>query len=153
MISFIDKYERAPTGRFFLRVFKRGELVETFEEDNLIVVGSQATHAHLLGGDVTNRSVTQIGFGTNAVAPVFGNAALTSQYAKPIDGATYPATNQVQFAFSLGLAGGDTGAYGKAISEFGLLTGGGTLYARKVRSSPLNFDSDISIQGTWTISF
>lgn len=153
MISLIDKFERAPSGRFVLRVFKRGELVETFEENNLIVVGSQQTHAHLLGGDVTNRSVTKMGFGTGTAAAAFGNTSLTGQYAKAIDGVSYPVTNSVQFAFSLGLAGADTGAYGMAISEFGLLTAAGILYARKVRTAPLNFASDISFQGTWTISF
>jgi hypothetical protein len=153
VISLIDNFERAPSGRFFLHVFKRGELVETFEENNLIVIGSQQTHAHLLGGDVANRSVTQMSFGTGIAAPAFGNTSLTSPYTKAIDSVSYPLTNQVQFAFSLGLAGGDTSAYGMAISEFGLVTAGGVLYARKTRSAPLNFASDVSFQGTWCISF
>jgi hypothetical protein len=37
--------------------------------------------------------------------------------------------------------------------EFGLLTGAGTLYARKVRSAALNKAADITLSGTWTISF
>ena len=37
--------------------------------------------------------------------------------------------------------------------EFGLLTGGDLLYARKVRSVALNKESDISFSGTWTITF
>ena len=40
-----------------------------------------------------------------------------------------------------------------AILEFGLLTGGDVLYARKVREAALNKDSDISISGSWTITF
>lgn len=153
MISLKDIFGRKPRGDFVLRVYKRGELIETFEQKNLIVVGSQQTHAHLLGGDVANRSVTEIAFGIGTAAAAFGNTTLTSPYAKTLDGVTYPASNQVQFAFSLGLAGADTGAYGMAISEFGLMTPGGVLYARKVRSAPLNFNSDISFQGSWTISF
>lgn len=146
--SLIDYFKR-PKGHFVLRVYRDGELIEVFEEKNLIVVGSQATHAHLLGGDVASRSVTQIGFGTNAASPVFGNTALTGAYVKNVDTVSYPASNQVQFAFSLGTAE----ANGLAISEFGLLTAGNTLYSRKTRTAPLNKLGDLSFSGTWTISF
>ncbi|MGA4191063.1 hypothetical protein ACI2UG_04355 [Ralstonia nicotianae] len=132
-----------------LRVYRRGELIELFEEKNLIVVGSQPTHAKLLGGDVTSQSVTRIGFGTNGTTPVFSNSSLTGAYTKAVDTVSYPATNQVQFAFSLGTAE----ANAMAISEFGLLTAGGTLYARKTRSTPLNKDDDITFSGTWTVFF
>lgn len=158
-ISLNDKFERRPSGVLVLDIYRRDELIdhleliEHFEGPNLIVVGSQQIHARLLGGAVTNQSVTQIGYGTNGTAPAFGNTALTGAYTKALDSVTYPNTNQVQFNFSLGVGGTDTGAYGLAISEFGLLTAAGTLYARKTRSAPLNFNSDISFQGSWTISF
>ena len=132
-----------------LHIFKGGELVEVFDECNLIVDGSKPTHAHLLGGDVTNRSITQFGVGTNGTAPVAGNTALTGSFAKAIDAVTYPATNQVKFDFSL--ASGE--ANGMAILEFGLLTASSVLYARKVRSAALNKESDISVSGSWTITF
>ena len=148
-LTFIDKYERAPTGHFVLRAYRKGELVEVIDEPNLIVVGSQLIHAKLLGGAVTNQSVTQIGFGTNPTAPAFGNTALTGAYVKAVDTVSYPASNQVQFAFSLG-----TGeANGLAIAEFGLLTPTSALYARKTRSAPLNKDTDLTFSGSWTISF
>lgn len=152
-IPLTDKLERAPTGRLFYKVFERDKLIETVDDHNLIVVGSQQIHARLLGGAVTNQSVTQIGYGTNGTSPVFGNTALTGSYVKALDSVTYPNTNQVQFNFSLGVAGSDAGAYGLAISEFGLLTPAGVLYARKTRTAPLNFGPDISFQGSWTISF
>ncbi|WP_454764435.1 hypothetical protein [Cupriavidus campinensis] len=140
---------RAPTGFFVLRVYRRGELIEVFEERNLIVVGSQQIHAKLLGGDVTNQSVTRIGFGTNGAAPAFLNSSLTDAYIKAVDAVSYPAANQVQFALSLG-----TGeANGIAISEFGLLTAAGALYSRKTRPLPLNKADDIALAGTWTVLF
>ncbi|MFM0165651.1 hypothetical protein PQR39_35115 [Paraburkholderia sediminicola] len=150
-MRFLDRYEKGPTGLFVLDVFRDGKLIEHYEDKNLVVIGSQPTHAALLGGNVTNQSVTKFGVGTNATAPVFGNTSLTGQYANAITQVTYPASNQVQFAFALGSA--DSPAFGMAISEFGLLTGIGTLYARKTRSTPLNFASDIAFSGTWTISF
>lgn len=148
-IALIDRLDKAPTGRFRLEIYRRGTLIEVFEENNLIVDNSKQIHAHLLGGDVTNRSVTQIGFGTNPTAPVGGNTALTGAYVKTIDLVTYPATNQVNFAFSLGTSE----AQGLAISEFGLITAGNMLYARKVRSLPLNKDVDLTLAGSWLISF
>src|SRR3546814_18992052 len=64
---------RAPSGLFVLKVYRRGELIEVFEQENLIVNGSKQTHARLLGGDVTTRSETQLGFGPNPAAPTEGN--------------------------------------------------------------------------------
>lgn len=153
MSKFRDQFERLPTGYFYLEVFRKGSLIEVVDEKNLIVVGSQNTHANLLGGNVINQSVTKIGFGINLTPPVFPNTALTTPYIKAIDSVTYPGSNEVQFNFSLGVGGGDSGAYDLAIGEFGLLTGLSVLYARKTRSAPLNFNSDISFQGSWTISF
>lgn len=153
MIKFRDEFENGPRGRFILEVFRKGDLIERMDEKNLIVVGSQNIHANLLGGNVTNQSVTNIGFGTNLTAPQFGNTALTGSYVKTVDSVAYPASNEVQFNFSLGIGGGDSGAYGLAIGEFGLLTYLGVLYARKTRATPLNFNSDISFSGSWTISF
>lgn len=148
-LSFLDQFEREPTGDFYLEVYRRGRLIEVIDEKNLIVANSKQIHARLLGGDVTNRSVTQISFGTNPAAPSTGNTVITDPYPKNVDLVTYPAANQVRFAFSLGTSE----ANGKAIAEFGLLTAGGVLYARKNRAAPLNKESDVTFSGTWTINF
>lgn len=149
MLNFIDSQLDAPSGRLVLNVFRGSELVEVFDEQNLIVVGSKQTHARLLGGDTANHPVTKFGVGTSGTAPAEGNTALTGPFVKAIDSVEYPASNQVKFNFSLTSAE----ANGKAILEFGLLTGGDVLYARKVRAAALNKDSDISISGSWTITF
>lgn len=145
----MNDFAQRPSGLFVLNVFRRGELIEVFKEENLVVDGSKQVHAKLLGGSVTNQSVTQIGFGTSLTAPAAGNTSLTAAYTKALDSVTYPLSNQVTFAFSLG----SSEANGKAIGEFGLFTAGGTLYARKTRTSALNKESDLSFSGTWTISF
>jgi hypothetical protein len=144
-----DSLIKPPSGHFLLKVYRRGILIDVVDEKNLIVDGSKQVHAKLLGGAVTNQSVTQIAFGTNGTAPAGGNTAITGAFTKALDTVSYPATNQVQFGFSL-LSGEDNP---QAILEFGLLTAGGVLYARKVRSVALNKDSDLSLSGTWTISF
>jgi hypothetical protein len=119
------------------------------DDANIIVNMSKGVHAQLLGGDVTGQSVTQIGFGSGANAPDPGNTTLTGAYLKALDGHSYPQVNQVQFAFSLGSAE----ANGLQLMEFGLLTAGGTLYARRVRSSPISKDTTVSLTGSWTIQF
>ena len=148
-MKMIDIHGAVPQGRFILNVFRRGELIEVFDEKNLIVTNSKQIHAKLLGGSVANQSVTQIGFGTNGTAPAAGNTGLTGTYLKAVDAVSYPATNQVQFNFSLSSSENN----GMSILEFGLFTAGGALYARKVRSAPLNKDSDLSLSGSWIISF
>lgn len=140
---------KRPSGLFELRVFRRGELIEEYRDANLVVDNYKVTHARLLGGDVTNRSVTKISVGTNGTTPAAGNIAITNPFTKAITAVTYPATNSVRFSFSIGTAE----ANGKAILEFGLLTAGDLLYARKTRAAALNKESDISFSGTWTITF
>lgn len=147
-IALQDEF-KAPTGHFHLEIYEKGVLVEVFDEHNLIVNNSKQIQANLLGGNVTGQSVTQISFGTNGTAPAAGDTAITSPYTKNIDSVSYPLTNEVQFNFSLGAAE-DNGA---AILEFGLLTASGILYARKTRSSALNKASDISLTGSWIISY
>lgn len=144
-----DQYEKGPEGFFQLKIYRRGDLIEVFEEKNLIVTGSKQIHAKLLGGSTTNQSITQIGYGTSVTAAAAGNTSLTGAYMKAVDSVSYPATNQVSFAFSLG----STENNGVSIGEFGLFTAGGTLYARRVRTAAIPKDTDLSFSGTWIISF
>jgi hypothetical protein len=56
---------------------------------------------------------------------------------------------QVRFDWEL-LTGEDNG---QAIMEFGLLSGNRTLFNRKTRDNPIHKASDISIEGSWIITF
>lgn len=146
-MQFSDNIYR-PQGILSLQIYRNGVLLEE-EGENIVVDLSKQQLARLIAGDVTNRSIAKIGFGTSGSAASAGNTALTSAYVKAIGSVTYPATNSVQFAFTLG-----TGeANGMAIMEFGLLTGGDVLFARKVRAGALYKDSELSLSGTWRINF
>jgi hypothetical protein len=147
-IQLIDPFKR-PTGELIIRAYRDGELVEEFHEKNLIVDASKQIHAKLLGGAVANNSVTQISFGTSGITPVGGNTSITNPFTKAIDTVTYPTASQVSFNFSLGTSESN----GKAIMEFGLLTAGNVLYARRVRASALNKESDLTLSGSWVITF
>jgi hypothetical protein len=148
MIQFADAIGR-PTGVLHLMVRQGGLLIEDSRDHNIVVNNSKPTLASLIGGSVANNSVTQMGFGIGTGAASATNSSLTSAYRKAFDSVSYPAVGQVQFSFSLA----STEDNGAAISEFGLLTAGNVLFARKVRSAPLNKASDISLSGTWTITF
>jgi len=137
------------TGHFHMDVSKNGQVIEVVDEPNLVVDASKFLLSKLLGGTVTGNSVTVFGVGTNGTSPAAGNTALSSPFTKGFDSVAFPAANQVQFNFSLASTEGN----GKAILEFGLLSTGSILFARKIRSAALNKDSDISFTGSWLITF
>lgn len=136
-------------GCFRIRVYRRGRLVENYEDHNLIVSGAKLAMARLIAGAGTGKNITRIALGTNANLPSPSDTAIASPFAKNIDGILHPQNNQVEFDWSLAT----TEANGMAISEFGLLCADGTLFARKTRTKPLNKESDIAIEGQWIIIF
>ncbi|WP_319557892.1 hypothetical protein [Thiomicrorhabdus sp.] len=127
---------------------KHGKTLQAIKEPNLIVSGAKNQLARLIGGNMTNRQITQIGFGTGASAASPDNTGLTNGFFKPVSVVSYPAIGQVAFSWSLSTAE----ANGLAITEFGLRCADGTLFSRKVRAA-INKSDDISIDGTWTIIF
>jgi hypothetical protein len=136
-------------GIFELKVFKGGELVEHAVKENLIVDGARVQMAHLIAGESTNRQITKIAFGTSGVAPTVNDTEITDAYEKTVSGHTYPEAGQVKFSFELTTAEDN----GQAILEFGLLCADGTLFARRTRTNPINKESDIALQGSWTIIY
>lgn len=143
------KEHGAMRGILKVRVFKNGKLIDEFEERNLIVNAARVQMAHLIAGDTAERSIKFISFGTSGTAPQATDTAITNPYPKPVSGFSYPAMGQCQIDWSLTTAE----ANGKAIMEFGLLTEDGSLFCRRVRTTPINKESDISLEGTWTIIF
>jgi len=136
-------------GVFTLDVFRRGELLEHYEDNNLIVDAGRAIQAQLLGGDVDGRPVVSVAFGTNGLPAAPGDTAITGRFIKPVDGHGYPIPTTVAFHFSLAA----DEANGLPITEFGLITGNDTLYARKVRQGAIMKELDLTLTGTWQILF
>ena len=136
-------------GAFRMRVYRRGKLIETFEDSNLIVKGARSAMEQLLAGNVEGKSVACIAFGTSGNVPTPDDTIITNPFTKPLTGVSFPETGGVEFSWDLL----STEANGKAIMEFGLLCADGTLYARKHRITPINKDSDIAVEGQWIINF
>jgi len=144
---------KAWRGDFELQIFNdKNELVGYVLEQNLIVTAGRAQMAQLIGGAGT--AVTQIAFGTGSVAPAPGDVGLTGAFTKnittlvPGTGVTFPTSTQARFTWTLET----TENNGMSITEYGLFTLGGVLFARKVRSA-IAKTSAIRIVGTWTINF
>lgn len=135
-------------GVFAVDIYRRGEIIEQFVDDNLIVDRGRTNVVQLLGG-VSGLNITKIGFGTGGTAASPGNTALTDSYIKAIDGVSYPDSFSVRFAFTLGA----NEANGKNILEFGLFTADNHLHARKVRSGAIVKDEDLTLSGSWTLMY
>jgi hypothetical protein len=125
------------------------ELIDEFKDENLIVNGARNQMARLIAGNFTNRNITKISFGTNGSAPTVDDTIITNAFTKNVTGFTYPAMGKVTVSWNL-LTSEDNG---QAIREFGLVCADNTLFSRRVRANPIYKESDISIEGQWTIIF
>jgi hypothetical protein len=137
----------SPSGHFSLQIWRNDELLREIDEANLVVSGYREISAKLLGGE--NIAITRIGFGTSGVVARTSDTGLEAPFLLPVNTITYPATNRVSFNFLLKSAEGN----GMIIREFGLMTGSGGLFARKVISPAVIKTSEIALTGTWTIRY
>jgi hypothetical protein len=174
MIICRDDFSRLfkPRGIFKMTVRKAGKIIEQYEDHNLIVNNAKLLMAHLIAGDTTGKSIAKIAFGTNGTTPTPGDAMITNAFLKPVSNITYPGylTEEVNWGPVLGLPTDlvtewlgyqvrfdwellTTEDNGQAISEFGLLSGNQTLFNRKTRNNPIHKEPDISIEGSWIITF
>lgn len=136
-------------GVFRLNVWKKGKLIETYEDHNLIVSGAKEALTKLLAGQGVGKNLTSIGFGTNGNVPLPEDTALKDAFVKDVTKISFPSAGQVEFSWDLLT----TEANGKEIIEFGLLLQDGTLFSRKTRARPISKDSDIALEGQWVIIF
>jgi hypothetical protein len=132
------------------------KLVEEFASGNMILDAARNQMTKLLAGEFDGRNITRIGFGTGAEEAASADVMLTEPFVKELEGYEFTDDGKVYFNWSLEI--GD--ANGKAISEFGLYCGDGTLFARRRRENkdgeytgPLNKEEDISLEGVWVIYF
>jgi hypothetical protein len=147
MIQLIDQYPAELRGEFWMKVYRKGILIEEYEDHNIIVNGARSAVARLISGNGTGKNINRIAFGIGGIAPSPDNTTITGAFIKNLTSYSYPVTGQVLFLWDLLT----TEANGKGILEFGLLCADDTLFARKTRAKPLEKDSDISIEGRWLI--
>jgi hypothetical protein len=130
-----------------MRKYRKGVLIETVEDHNLIVSSAQHAAAQLSAGDGAGKQIAKIAFGANGNIPTPNDTAITGAFIKPLQGHSYPTDEQVEFKWKL--MGNE--ANGMKIIEFGLLCEDETLWARKIRDEAIPKEADISLEGEWII--
>lgn len=137
-------------GIFYLEIIcaKTGLILERYLDNNLVVNGGRTAVVNLLGAATSGKQLTKLSVGTNGTAPIGTDTAITGAFTKALGTVTYPTISSVKFDFQLGA--GD--ANGIGIREFGLICTDNTLFARKTREL-ISKNSDIILNGSWTISF
>lgn len=151
-----------PAGIVRLALYENDQILWRLREPNLFVNTGLPALAALLGGDVTGEFAAAVGFGSGANPPTLADSALTGPaYYKALDAHAEDGAGSVTFNWSL--TTGDAGAVGITIQELGLfanqtsvtLPGSSSptpLLARKT-ISPITFTSNMSLVGTWTLTF
>lgn len=127
---------------------KSGNVVETYEDKNLIVNLAKTSLAKLIGNAGGGKEVTKIAFGTSNIAPDVADTVITNAIVKNLGAATFPEFNSVSFPWTLDYAEGN----GVSIAEFGLLSSDTSLFARKTRTA-IAKTSDLLLSGVWKIVF
>lgn len=142
------------TGEVFFEIRHADGRVETEHVKNLVVLNGRQRLAKLLAGDETG-TVQNFRIGTGTTATSAADTSLQTQVnfevgvsQKALDSATYPATNKVQFNFTIAA----DEANGNALSEFALYTSDNVMFARVVRS-PFTKTAGAVITGWWRINF
>jgi hypothetical protein len=138
-------------GIFRVKVYRKGRMIEDYEEHNLITNYSRNMMARYLAGEDGDLShiITHVALGTNGTVPSGADTEITNPFVTEITAFSYPGTGEIRFDWEVGYNENN----GTAIHEFGLLTDDGSLFARRTRQAPINKDSDIFIEGHWSILF
>lgn len=136
------------TGMFHVDVIdSAGNVIEVYEEKNLVVTLGKTNVTKLLGGDAAGKKISKIAIGTSNTAPAITDTTLTGMFSKNITSVSYPDSNSVLFSWTLETTEGN----GITIREFGLLNDDGVLCARKVRTDIVK-TSAVKLVGSWKIS-
>ncbi len=165
---------KRPCGLVRVRVFRltsraairtgapRSRLIYEAAGENLFVNAGLPALAALMGGDTAGQFGAAIGFGSGAGAPTVTDIALSAPaYYKTLDSHSEDGAGSVTFNWSL--TTGDTGAQGITIQELALFanhvsiglpgtTAPTPMLARKT-ISPIAFGANMSVSGTWTLTF
>lgn len=133
------------SGVFHCKIFKNGELIEEYTDNNVVVNNAKIKIANSLIS-TSIPGVSKIGLGTSNTAPSVTDSSLTGLFTKTIVSATN-ITNGAEFNWQILTSE----ANGFTYQEFGLMFSDGSLFARKTGIT-IAKNSTISITGKWTIT-
>lgn len=122
-------------------------LIDGFEDDNLITISGLELIAFLLVGHPGNNKITKVGVGDGTSEPGRPDTGLTNAFIKSINSYSFPSENSVKYRFAFNSGDGN----GLLVSEFGLFSGDEQMFSRKLRIPAIPKNSDIIIEGDWTV--
>ena len=126
-----------------------GELIDEFRGNNLVVNAGRESLTKLLTTTDPDKRITRAEWGEGAATPLPTDTALTNPYQNGIISSSYPSNIQVQYSLALGTSEGN----GKALTELGLVSDDGTLFARFVWGSTINKSAGFALEADWIIQF
>ena len=141
------------SGSINLNIYKNGELIDIYNDHNLVVNGGRKRLAQLAAGLSTDY-ITMIGVGSGETQENEFDASLTDQQLFEIQGFDdTPAVTldglDVIFAFHIK----QSEANGLMIHELGLFCSDGVMFSHRVRRGGIFKEEDIELKGTWTLHF
>lgn len=134
-------------GEFHIEVRRRGKVIKTFGDHNLVVNSGRVRLAELAAGK-NDKYITQIGLGTGSAAETEDDTALENQRLFPLSASSVDGRD-ARFDFVIG----ENDANGLAIREFGLFCSDGTMFTHRVRRGVIEKESDIELHGYWILHF
>ena len=144
-----------PRGSLVMKIYRRGILIETIEEHNIVVNGGRARLAQLIAGKSTD-AVKYIGFGTGGTNPKISDTNLTNRALKQIDSSEVVDQDAI-FHWTLETtepAFDDPSKNGAMdIREFALFAADTVMLTHLVRARVTGKDVDMRIEGTYTLHF
>ena len=77
-------------GSLLINIRRSGVLIDSWRDDNMIMVGARTSLAQLIAGDGAGKTINRIGVGTNGSGPTPDDTALTASFIKTLQGHSYP---------------------------------------------------------------
>ena len=153
IINIVDDVPKV-RGDIHLEIYRKGQLVETVDDHNLVVDAGRRRLAELITGQ-SNSIINQVGFGSSSNDETGNDTELQDQLLFPLRPIEFGGvTSKVEglnaiFYFTLE----EYEAVGLSIRELGLFCDDDCMFSHRVRRGEIFKDSDIAIKGTWTLRF
>lgn len=142
------------SGDIHLQIYRKGHLIDTVDDHNLVVDAGRQRLAELITGQ-SSSIINQVGFGSSSNEESGNDTELQDQLLFPLRPIEIGGiTSKVEgldaiFYFTLE----EHEAVGLSIRELGLFCDDDCMFSHRVRRGEIFKDSDIAIKGTWTLHF
>lgn len=139
------------TGEIHLEICRNNEIIEEFNDHNLVVDAGRKRLAALAAGKVGNYTesyITHIGLGSGSTIETVNDTVLENQQLFPLTSVEINGRD-VQCNFFIAC----NEAVGLSIHELGLFCTDGTMFSHRVRQGVIEKYEDIELKGYWILHF